>query len=174
LAVWFAPFLLGLVLGRLALSETAVQHRLIGWGAVATTVPRLAWLYLVMNFGFPDSEYGWDRLMSAEPHSQMPLWMISGCGSAVLVIGMFLRGEKVVVHRLGRLVSAGRLVLTLSWSHLFMLAWRVRPGPHIVVAGYLTFAIMSVFFIAADLRWFRHLRTGPLERLLRWTPRLTR
>ena len=174
LAVWFAPFLLGLVLGRLALSETAVQHRLIGWGAVATTVPMLAWLYLVMNFGFPDSEYGWDRLMSAEPHSQMPLWMISGCGSAVLVIGMFLRGEKVVVHRLGWLVSAGRLALTIYVAHLFMLAWLVRPGPHNVVEGYLTIAIMSVFFIAAAHLWWRHLGIGPLERLLRWPPRLTR
>ncbi|MDN6149034.1 MAG: DUF418 domain-containing protein [Yaniella sp.] len=173
-AVWLALFLLGIVLGRLALSERAVQHRLIGWGAVATTVPMITWLLLVVANGFPTSEYGWDQLMSAEPHSQMPLWMISGCGSAVLVIGMFLRGEQVVVHRLSWLVSAGRLALTIYVAHLFILAWLVRPGPNNLVEGYVTIAIMSVFFIASAHLWWRHLGIGPLERLLRWPPRLTR
>lgn len=75
-AIWLAPFLFGLVLGRL-------KH-----------------------------------LASVEAHSQMPLWMISGCGSAVLIIGLFLRAEHWVTRRLSWLVSAGRLSLTIYVAQL--------------------------------------------------------
>lgn len=174
LAVWLAPFVLGLALGRLQLGDRSVQHRLIRWGTVSTIIPIGVSMALVAVNGFPASEYGWEHLITVEPHSQMPLWMISGCGSAVLIIGVFLRAEQWITRRLSWLVSAGRLSLTIYVAHLFVLAWLVRPGPESLVDGYLISALMSVFFVIAAHLWWRHVGTGPLERLLTWPPLRTR
>lgn len=172
--IWLAPFLLGIVLGRLALSERTLQHRLIVWGAVSTIIPLGISLLLMAVNGHPTSAFGWEHLISAEPHSQMPLWMISGCGSAVLLIGLLLRAEQWVTHRLSWLISAGRLALTIYVAHLFVLAGLIRPGPESLLNGYLISTVMSVSFVVAAHLWWRYLGIGPLERLLRWPPRLTR
>src|SRR5690625_427020 len=168
--IWITPFLLGLVLGRLNLSSLAVQHRLIGWGMVATIIPIATSVVLVALNGHPTTEYGWDHLISVEAHSEMPLWMTSGCGSAVLIIGLFLRVEPWVTHRLSWLVSAGRLSLTIYVAHLFVLALLVRPGPEILVDGYVISAAMSALFVIAAHLWWRYVGTGPLEQLLSWPP----
>lgn len=169
--VWLAPFMLGLILGRFRLSSHRVQHRLIRYGAGATLVPLLIEAIWQAIHGLP-SAYGWEQLMSAGAHSQMPLWMISGCGSAVFVIGVFLRGEHWVTRRLTWLVSAGRLSLSIYVTHLFMLAWIVRPGPDGLCEGFIISTIMSVVFVFAAHAWWKHVGAGPLERLLRWPPSL--
>lgn len=168
--IWVTPFLLGLVLGRLKLSQLAVQHRLIGWGVVATFIPIATSFVLVALNGHPTSAYGWDQLVSIEAHSEMPLWMISGCGSAVLTIGLFLRAEPWVTRRLSWLVSAGRLSLTIYVAHLLVLALLVRPGPETLAEGYVISAAMSAIFVIAAQLWWRNVGTGPLERLLSWPP----
>lgn len=170
--VWVVPFLFGLVLGRLRLTDRMLQHRLIGWGAVSTLLPIAAALGLQSLLGPPTSTFGWDHLLSVEPHSQMPLWMLSSCGSAVLVIGLFLRWESWVTVRLSWLVSAGRLALTIYVAHLFVLAWLVRPGPETLFDGYVMSTVMSVCFVIFAHLWWRNLGTGPLERLLSWPPSL--
>lgn len=121
-----------------------------------------------------EAEYGWDQLISGEAHSEMPLWMVSGCGSAIVVIGLFLRAEPWVTHRLSWLVSAGRLSLTIYVAHLFVLALWVRPGPQTLVEGYLISAAMSAVFVIAAHLWWRHIGTGPLERILSWPPGVQR
>ncbi|HEY4558832.1 MAG TPA: heparan-alpha-glucosaminide N-acetyltransferase domain-containing protein [Enteractinococcus sp.] len=170
--IWLAPFLFGLVLGRCQLGDRGFQHRLIGCSAAAALIPLAVSAALYAVNGPPTSEYGWDHLITVEAHSQMPLWMISGCGSAGLLIGVFLRSEDWVTHRLSWLVSAGRLSLTIYVAHLFVLAWLVRPEPHTLLEGFLISAIMSVVFVMLAHLWWRHFGTGPLERLLRWPPSL--
>ena len=172
LVVWLAPFCFGLVLGRLQLTNRTLQHRLIAWGAFGTLVPVAGSLVLMNLAGPTTSTYGWEQLISAEAHSQMPLWMVSGCSSAVLIIGVLLRAETWVTTRLSWLVSAGRLSLTIYVAHLFVLAWLVRPGPETLVEGYIISALMSVCFVIAAHLWWRTLGTGPLERLLQWPPTL--
>lgn len=174
LAVWFAPFLLGLVLGRLRLGDRFVQHRLIGWGLAGTIVPVGIALVLAAFNGYRTSDYGWEHLGSVAPHSQMPLWLVSGCGSAVLIIGLLLRFEQWATRRLRWLVSAGRLSLTIYVAHLFVLALLVRPGPETLLDGYLISAVMSIGFVIAAHLWWRTIGTGPLERLLSWPPALQR
>jgi len=167
--VWLAPFMLGLILGRCRLHTHRLQYRLIGYGAAATVLPLVVSAAFVTANGAP-SDYGWDQLMSVEAHSQMPLWMISGCGSALLTIGIFLRAESWVTHRLSWLVSAGRLSLSIYVAHLLVLAWMVRPGPETLAQGFLISTVMSVVFLLVAHAWWRHLGPGPLERLLRWPP----
>ena len=172
--IWVAPFLFGLVLGRCQLGERSFQHRLMGWGAAATIVPLgISVVWSVLN-GAPTTEYGWDQLSSVQAHSQMPLWMISGCGSAALIVGFFLWAEPWVTVRLSWLVSAGRLSLTIYVAHLFVLAWLVRPGPDTLLEGFLISTVMSVAFVVLAHLWWRHLGTGPLERLLSWPPTFAR
>lgn len=168
--IWCTPFLLGLVLGRLKLSELVVHHRLLGWGVVAMIIPVAISLVLVALHGHPTTAYGWDQLISGEAHSEMPLWMISGCGSAVVIIGLFLRIEPWVTRRLSWLVSAGRLSLTIYVAHLFVLALLVRPGPETLLEGYVISTAMSAIFVIAAHLWWHNLGTGPLERLLSWPP----
>ncbi len=171
--IWLAPFLLGLVLGRCRLGYRIFQNRLIAVGTVATVIPLGISGVLALINGPPTSAYGWDQLASVEAHSQMPLWMISGCGSAVLVIGIFLRAEGWVTQRLSWLISAGRLSLTIYVAHLFVLAWLVRPGPETLLQGFVISTLMSVVFVALAHLWWRHLGPGPLERLLNWPPTIT-
>lgn len=172
--IWLAPFLFGLVLGRCKLGDRHFQHQLIGYGAAATLIPLGISAAFVASNGLPTSAYGWEHLLSAEAHSQMPLWMISGCGSALVVIGILLRTEQWVARRLSWLVSAGRLSLTIYVAHLFVLAWLVRPGPDTLLEGFVISTVMSAAFIIAAHLWWQRLGPGPLERLLSWPPKLTR
>lgn len=172
--IWFAPLLFGIVLGRLNLADRRVQNRLIGWGALSMLVAFGLSAVLMVFQGRPQPGFGWNQLISTEAHSMMPLWLISGIGIAVLIIGLLLRTETWVSRRLSWLVSAGRLSLTIYVAHLFVLAWLIRPGPESLLDGYLISTAMCVFFVVAAHLWLRKLGTGPLERLLSWPPSLAR
>lgn len=168
--IWCTPFLLGLLLGRLNLADPTVQHRLIGWGLITTILPVVTSWVLVTLYGHPTTAYGWGQLSSGEAHSEMPLWMLSGCGSAVFILGVFLRAQPWVTRRLSWLVSTGRLSLTIYVTHLFVLAFLVRPGPDTLFEGYVISTTMSALFVIAAHLWWQHQGTGPLERLLSWPP----
>lgn len=172
--IWGAPFLFGLVLGRCRLGYRSFQNRLIVGGAVATLIPFGISAALLAINGPVSSAYGWDHLMSVQAHSQMPLWMVSSSGSAVLIIGLFLRAEPWVIHRLMWLVSAGRLSLTIYVAHLFVLAWVVRPGPDTLLEGFVISTIMSMVFVVLGHLWWTRMGSGPLERLLNWPPKWAR
>jgi uncharacterized membrane protein YeiB len=168
--VWCVPFLVGLVLGRMDLANRAVQRLLLAWGAAAAVGGYLLSRLLVLWFGEPADALGWDRLVSAVNHSQMPLWLLSGIGSAAFVLGLFLRAERFVSRKLGFLVSAGRLSLTIYVGHLVLLAFMVRPEPHYLSEGIAITTAMSVLFFVFASCWTDRFRTGPLEALLRWPP----
>ena len=171
--IWITPLLIGMIIGRVQLGENIVQRRLILWGAIATTAGLGVSAAVQASLGQPSSDYGWDHLRSVEAHSGMPLWMISACGSAVLIIGVCLRAQRWISRHLGWLVSAGRLALTVYVTHLLLLAWLVRPGPQTLLDGYLISIVLSAVLIFAAHLWWRNLGTGPLERMLRWPPRLS-
>lgn len=109
---------------------------------------------------------GFDRLISGVGHSQMPLWLISGTGSALFVIGVIF----LLSPHLGRwsypLASLGRLSLTVYVAHLLVLAFFVRPGPDTSEQGLLVTAIIGIVSIASASLWCTRFRRGPLEALL--------
>ncbi|MFC7403179.1 DUF418 domain-containing protein [Citricoccus sp. GCM10030269] len=165
--VWAAPFLLGMVLGRLNLRDPALRRRLVGGGAAAAVGAFVVSHLLILVFGEPGQTIGWDRLVSATAHSQMPLWLISSMGAAVFVLGLSLLTEDVLARRLPALVAMGRLSLTVYVGHLLALAAFVRPGPDSLAAGVLVSVLLIGVSIVFAWLWTRRFRTGPLETLLR-------
>lgn len=168
--VWAVPFLVGMALGRADLGERSVQKRLAVWGGAAMVGGYLLYRLLVALVGEPGESIGFDRLVSGVNHSQMPLWLLSGTGSAALVLALFLLGGDAVARRLGPLVSVGRLSLTIYVGHLLLLAMLVRPEPHALHQGILISAAISLAAVLFAALWTRRFRYGPLEALLRWPP----
>lgn len=173
LIVWGAPFVFGIWLGRQRLTDSNVSTRLALWGAVAAVGARLFSIPLVEIFGEPTSHNQWQRLVSAVAHSQMPLWLISGAGSAVFVLGVCLKIRSWSRPALSPLIFLGQMALTAYVGHLLILAFFVRPGPDTLAQGMIatagTVLVLTVF--ASLWRW--RFNRGPLEALLR-VPKLRR
>lgn len=171
LVVWIAPFFLGVWLGRQPLGNPRIQRRLLGGGAAAGAGAWLLSQVLVRVFGHPDqTQVGWDRMVSAFGHSQMPLWLISASGTAAFTIGLLL----IVVPRMGRgikaLVAVGQMPLTAYTAHLIIIAFIVRPAPETPAQGLLISVAMMGGLVLFATVWIANLRYGPLEMLLRKPP----
>ncbi|WP_300344642.1 DUF418 domain-containing protein [Nesterenkonia sp.] len=171
LVVWIAPFFLGVWLGRQPLGSPVVQRRLIIGGAIAGFGAFGLAQLLVRIFGHPDQTVvGWDRLVSAFGHSQMPLWVISASGTAALTIGILLR----LVPRAGKgiraLVAVGQMPLTAYCAHLVIIALVVPKPPENPAQGlWISLAMIAALVVFATI-WMANLRYGPLETLLRRPP----
>ncbi len=123
------------------------------------------------SLGEPDTEeIGFDRLISAVGHSQMPLWLISSSGTALMVLSILL----LVVPRFGKrirvLVAVGQMPLTAYTAHLLIIALIVRPAPEDALEGVLISCAIMAFLILFAVAWIANLRYGPLEMLLRQLP----
>ncbi|MBE1515803.1 DUF418 domain-containing protein [Nesterenkonia halotolerans] len=165
--IWAAPFVLGLWLGRQQLGLTRLSTRLILWGAVAAIGARLLSGALVQLFGEPTSHVEWQRLVSAVAHSQMPLWLISGTGSAVFVLGVCLKIHAWTRPWAGPLITLGQMALTAYIGHLLVLAFVIRPGPETMAQGALATGATVAALMAFTWLWRRRFSRGPFEVLLR-------
>lgn len=165
---WTVPFVAGLCVARLDLTDTAVLRRLAAGGAavaaVAVATAQLA--YLLIG---PDADRGPLRLLTGAAHGQMPLWLASSIGGAVAVVAacaLVLRrfeGSRV----LGWLVACGRLSLTLYVLHFVVLAL-IKPAQGFSFGqGVLISSALVVAVIVAAVLWARTGRAGPIEQLLR-------
>lgn len=171
-AVWAAPFLLGMWLGRRDLSSQLLGTRLVIWGAVSALGARTISIALIANMGESTSHLVWQRLISSVAHSQMPLWLIEGTGAALFVLGLCLKiADRCVQSWLEPLVKLGQLAFTAYVGHLLILALAVRPGPATLPGGLAVSALILVALIVFSLTWRRLVTRGPLEMLLR-PPRL--
>nr|WP_255546456.1 MULTISPECIES: DUF418 domain-containing protein [unclassified Nesterenkonia] len=167
LIVWAAPFVFGLWLGRQKLTETRLSTRLILWGAAAAVGARLLSPVLVAMFGEPTSHLDWQRLFSAVAHSQMPLWLISGTGSAVFALGVCLKIHAWTRPGVAPLIFLGQLALTAYIGHLLILALIVRPGPDTLAQGVLATASTVAALALFAWLWRQRFSRGPFEALLR-------
>lgn len=165
---WTVPFVAGLCVARLDLTDTAVLRRLAAGGAavaaVAVAIAQLA--YLLIG---PDADRGPWRLLTGAAHGQMPLWLASSIGGAVAIVA----GCLLVLRRFGRsrvlgwLVACGRLSLTLYVLHFVVLAL-IKPAQGFSFGqGVLISSALVVAVIVAAVLWARTGRTGPIEQLLR-------
>lgn len=168
--VWVVPFVFGMALGRVDLRRRRTQWTLLAGGVAVAVIGFAASWLLIGMFGEPGEDPGLDRLVSAVDHSQMPLWLISGSGSAVAVMGLCLLLEDPLRRWGAALVSGGRLSLTLYVLHLVLLAVLVRPGPDTLAGGYAVTVTMSLGLILGAHLWWTRWGVGPLERLLTWPP----
>ncbi|MEU4386973.1 acyltransferase family protein [Promicromonospora sp. NPDC023805] len=175
---WTVPFVAGLCIARLDVTDTAVLRRLAGGGAaVAAGAVAIAQLtYLLIG---PDADRGPWRLLTGAAHGQMPLWLASSIGGAVAIVAacvlVLRRFERPRV--LGWLVACGRLSLTLYVLHFVVLAL-IKPAQGFSLGqGVLISSALVVAVIVAAALWARTGRQGPIEQLLRrsWLlPRTTR
>jgi uncharacterized membrane protein YeiB len=164
LLTWTAPFCLGIWLGRRDLTAVAIRWRMVlAGGALALLVPLLSW-GLVRVFVDAAVAPGWWQLLDDEPHSQMPLWLLSASAAAVAVLGLSLLAADRFPRATAPLVAAGRLAFTWYVLHVLVLhvqeAW-LRTGS---ITG--TFAVVAVFTVVmatASTLWLRAFRRGPLE-----------
>lgn len=167
LVTWAGPFLLGIWLARMELSNPRLQRRLVLAGTGVAVAGLASSRVLTVLFGQPDDGAGMDRLLSAVGHSQMPLWLLSGSGSAFAVIGIALLTVARAPHWFYPAISLGRLSLTIYVAHLAGLALVARLGPGPPLEGPWLAALMGALALGLSSLWCALFPRGPLEALLR-------
>jgi uncharacterized membrane protein YeiB len=168
LVVWSAPLLLGMWIGRRDLRSRELGIRLVTVGTAVALGSVAVSAVTTIVLGGPDAP-GWRQLVtSMTPHSQMPLWLINGLGTAIAVLGGSLLLTRVVTRAARPLIDAGQLALTIYVGHLVVLhlfpdrATADEVGPAIWRVMVAT-AVMLAFAHA----WRSFFSRGPLESLLR-------
>ena len=168
LVTWGVPFVVGLWLGRRDLTARSTRHRLIAVGAATTAGAWAVSSVLVLVLGDPAPPAGWDQLIARSAHSQMPLWLVGGTGSALFALGVCLE----IAERAGRFVwplaALGQLALTVYVGHL--LALHLAPGALTAdTVGQATaiVALMTAAAVALSTGWRSFASRGPLEVMLR-------
>ncbi|WP_218219915.1 DUF418 domain-containing protein [Nesterenkonia sp. Act20] len=175
LVVWIAPFFLGVWIGRQPLGNIKVQRRLLYVGAIAGFGAFGLSQLLVRVLGQPDtSDVDFDRLISAVGHSQMPLWLISASGTAVMLLGILLIVVPYFSQRIRLLVAVGQMPLTAYTAHLVIIAVLIYPGPQDPLEGLLISCAIMLGLVLFAVVWIANLRYGPLEALLRKAPTFLR
>ena len=167
LITWLAPFLLGMWIGRRDLRDTRLWWRLGLAGGAVTVGARLVSIVLQAWIGEPIDPVGWDQVISDDPHSQMPLWVIGSTGSAVFVLGLSLIVADAVRRLAWPLVAVGQLAFTVYVGHLLVLHgwWDELTGDTVNEAVGLVVAF-TVVAAAFSVAWRALLPRGPLELVL--------
>ena len=166
---WVAFMLIGMWIGRMRLSSLSTQLALAGGGLLATVGVALLSRSLSV-----DPELA--EIMGLSPIPPGPLYILSGAATAASAIGVILLLTPVLTRlRLTNWLSApGRMSLTLYVAHIYIgmgvmdelgLLNGSLDTTQIFVAA-TGFSIASIFFARL---WFRLMRRGPLEALMRLT-----
>jgi uncharacterized membrane protein YeiB len=168
LVVWSAPLLLGMWLGRRDLRSRAVHLRLVTVG-VAVSVGTIAISAVAVatfaGIGAPE----WVQLAaSVTPHSQMPLWLLNGVGSAAAVLGASLLLTGTAARMARPLAAAGQLALTVYVGHLVVLhLFPDRATAEGVAAATWRVLVATAVMLVFAWAWRAVFPRGPLEALLR-------
>ena len=167
---WTVPFIAGLCVARLDLTDTVVLRRLAAAGA-AVAAGALAISQVAYALIGADADRGPWRLLTGAAHGQMPLWLASSIGGAVAVVAacslILRRSDRSPV--LGWLIRCGRLSLTLYVLHFVVLALIKPERGFSFEQGVLVSSVLVAVVIMAAVLWERTGRPGPFERLLRRT-----
>ena len=166
--VWAAPLLFGMWLGRQDLRSSSLRWRfLIGGAATAAVVYPLAWFLTNLVGPPPANDPSWRWLVVAEPHSEMPLWLLGSTAVAVAILGACLLLADAAPRLMWPLTAAGQLALSIYVGHLLVLAWfpqwLVRND---VVAAPVSVARFTVIAVALATAWRAVADRGPLEWVL--------
>lgn len=166
LASWTVPFIVGLLLARVDLRQAETTRRMVVWGAVAAVggaaVGQASYAILGER-----ADTGPLRLLTGAAHGQMPLWLISSGGGAVLIIGACLRWQTGASRVRGLLADTGRFAFTAYVLHVVILAL-IKPADGFTLGtGILVAAALSAVVVGSAALWSKSRRPGPLEWLLR-------
>lgn len=185
---WMAYICVGLVIGRLTLSRSAVQLSLLGGGlmlavgawfgsSILLDGPGQGFAHLVQTdpnlvaseiraitvwgpAGYlPTSSWWWLAIVA--PHTTTPLDLLHTIGVGCAVIGAMLLLARFAGKALLPLSAPGRMTLTLYCVHLLFLGTGALAD-----LPYLSLALQIAVFIAIAVIWQRMDRQGPLEGLV--------
>lgn len=175
LVTWAAPFLVGMWIGRRDLRSRRLRVGLVLGGAVTALAATATSRILTSVLDVSTSPEGYAYLVTAGPHSQMPLWLVAGTGVAACVLGVTLFLADRLGSPLHPLAAAGQLALTVYVGHLLALHWAPNAlksqelGSALPLVAGFTLAIVG--FATA---WRAVFTRGPLEWGLRLPRRATR
>lgn len=172
---WVGFYLFGIWLGRTDLRDRAWRRTLAVRSVVLVAVTEIAaWVFLGPKGANLDdlNDESWRWLFSVEPLPPLPLYMVAGGGTAVLVIiGSIWLTEHVSAAVLEPLVATGQLALTLYVAHVIIgmgvLDGLGRLEDQSLAFAFATTAVFSVSAIAGAWVWRRHYDRGPLEWVMR-------
>ncbi|MCC3292744.1 MULTISPECIES: heparan-alpha-glucosaminide N-acetyltransferase domain-containing protein [unclassified Arthrobacter] len=194
---WLSYILLGLVIGRLALTSLPVQVGLLTGGVFAAVTAKLVSYYLLGELGGFDvlraTESGqrwplarmlevnlssveqtgsWWWLALAGPHSNTSLDMLHTAGTAAAVLGVCLLLTRARPNLLLPLSAAGAMTLTLYSLHVWVMTMVDQQSPPLepLPVYWIQVAILvvlAVLFQRIDAR-------GPLELVTSGASRLAR
>jgi uncharacterized membrane protein len=168
LVTWTAPFVVGMLIGRLDLRARGVHLRLLLGGAAVAVLAVVVSRLLTRTLGEPTSTAGLDHLVMTTAHSQMPLWLVSGSAAAVAVLGGSLLVADVAGRLMWPLVATGQLALTVYVGHLVVLHFAPEREP--VDIGGVAVPLGLLLCVGAVLLasvWRAALAFGPLEAAVR-------
>ncbi len=172
---WLAFFLFGMTLSRQRLHQFSTQLLITITGFFTALMPSLI-LVVLSNV----SIRGLDEfaiLFATKPLPPMPLYIISGIGTASVIIGISLLAaswlNKIGKNQLLSLFTCpGRQALTLYLAHVILgmtilellgMLGSPQPLPHALIAA-LIFCCFAVLFATI---WSRYFSYGPVEMLMR-------
>lgn len=167
LASWLVPFIIGLALARVDLSDRVVLRRMTVWGGAAAVAG-----FVVADVAYavlgPRADEGWLRLLTGVGHGQMPLWLMSSIGGAALTVAVSTWLGRSAERWVRPLAVFGTYALTVYVLHVLVLAV-IKPddGLDTFVQGALTSVLLTAALFAGALLWHRTGLPGPLEWLLR-------
>ena len=170
---WTAFLLVGMWLGRKDLRDTGIRKRVLLLGlTVAVLAEGLSWILIgALSNGAADADVA--ALFGTEPMPPMPLYLLTGAGTAIVVIaGSIALTERFATARwIQPIVSTGRLALTLYVAHVVIgmgtletLGLLENQSPPFAIGSALLFCVLSVGF--AHL-WKQRFQQGPLEWVMR-------
>ncbi|NOX98896.1 MAG: DUF1624 domain-containing protein [Verrucomicrobia bacterium] len=173
---WLAFLLIGMILGRLNLTDSAVRIRVFLFGICITIFAEGASWILIENYsgeGYFANEGLVEACFGTSPMPPMPLYMLAATGTACVVIGIAVAvGEKWSgAAWLRPLIVTGQASLTLYVAHVVIGFGLLEAIGHLENQS-LEFATGSavVFcFIGMILAclWRRRFERGPLEAVMR-------
>jgi len=172
---WVAFYLFGMWLGRTDLRDPIWRRTLvIRSAAVVAATEVAAWMVLGPKGSSLEDldEQSWWWLFSVEPIPPLPLYVLAGAGTAVLVIcGSIWLGEHLPAKVVEPLVSTGQLALTIYLAHVLvgmvLLDVFGRLDDQTLGWAVLTSLTFCGAAIVCSWAWRRRFDRGPLEALMR-------
>ena len=167
LVTWAAPVLFGLWIGRRDLRSGRTRWVLGVAGAVVAVAAYATSSVLTGIVTPPEDGAAWELLVSTEPHSQMPLWLIEATATATAVLGLCLMVSDRLPRATWPLAAMGQLAFTIYVAHIVLLTLvpDLLVGDTVEEASWLV-ARFTVVVAAFAVLWRAVAPRGPLELLL--------
>ena len=173
IVVWSVPLLWGMWIGRQDLRERRTHIRLGYVGALLAAGAMGLSLLLLSITGDPVRSTDWRMLLIHAAHSQMPLWLLSGIGAAMFVLGLSLLFASRFPRAARPFALLGQVALSMYVAHVLLLSLLVRHlDQDAVVPSLVLLALLTAGAMGFAVIWRKFHARGPVEMLMHLLPGL--